>query len=173
MHSAINYLSCYITTYLQNVRQESERPCCKRAWQLPSWLICSFPTFHLFRISCLTIYVQSTSCDMSFVDNTDPQTHILQQQWTLQQQMGASLAHRKTQCQASLGIHVAVLVFKELKELPTTCGMPLSSMPKSSPPYVFSVRNHKTPHRRWTHSFKEGIFVAFTACMIPNVFTVF
>ena len=49
----------------------------------PSWLICSLPTLHPFRVSHLTIYAQSIFCDIPLVSNTDPWTYILQQQQML------------------------------------------------------------------------------------------
>lgn len=45
--------------------------------------------------------------------------------------------HSKTQRQVSPGTHVALLALTGLEELPTTCGVPLCSMAKSSPPFVF------------------------------------
>ena len=50
----------------------------------------------------------------------------------LQQQIVTSLIHSKTQLQVSPGTHAAVLVLMGLEEPPTTCGVPLSSMAKSS-----------------------------------------
>ena len=92
----------------------------------------------------------------------------------LQQQIVTSLIHSKTQLQVSPGTHVAVLALMGLEEPPTTCGVPLSSMAKSSPLSVlvklqgpeisgFLLRTHKTPHTHQAHPFKEQIFGVFTA----------
>ena len=51
----------------------------------------------------------------------------------LQQQTVTSPTHSKTQWQVSPGTHVAVLALMGLEEPPTTCGVPLSSLAKSSP----------------------------------------
>lgn len=84
------------------------------------------------------------------------------------------------------GTHVAVLGPTRLEESPTACAVPLSSMAQSNPPSVldqlepvvgcrrastgttahlqgFSLRTQKTTSQHWTHPFKEGISVAFTA----------
>jgi len=54
--------------------------------------------------------------------------------------------HSKTQCQVSCGTHLAVLALTELEEPPTACGVPLSSMAKSSPSSVL-VRLQESLHR--------------------------
>ena len=157
--------------YLQNVGQERLNS--------PSRLIWSPSTLHPFRASCLTFYVQSIFCDISVAGNTDPWIYNLPQHW-LQQQMVASPVHSKTLCKVSPGTHVAARAFTGLEDPPTTCGVPLSSLAKSSPlsvlvklqkslhrgnstPAEFLLRTRKTPRRYQAHHFKERIFVAFTA----------
>ena len=67
-----------------------------------------------------------------------------------------------------------------IKEPPTTCGLPLFSMAKSSPLSVlvklqhpeiagFLLRTHKTLYRHQAHPFKEQIFAVFTAYPCDSV----
>ena len=109
----------------------------------------------------------------------------MQQQW-LQQQIVASPIHSKTLCKVSPGIHFAARAFTGLEEPSIPCGVPLSSLAKSSPlsvlvklqkslhrgistPAEFLLRTRKTPRRSQAHHFKERIFVAFTA--LPEDYT--
>ena len=57
-----------------------------------------------------------------------------------------SPVHSKTQCQVLSGARVAVLALTGLEEPPTTCGVSLSSMAKSSPQSVL-VRLQESLHR--------------------------
>ena len=71
----------------------------------------------------------------------------------------------------SPGSHVAVFAFMGLEETHTICGVPLSSLTKSSPPFFlvkfqeslhrgksilagFSIKDPQHPHRHLAHSFK-------------------
>ena len=60
----------------------------------------------------------------------------------LQQQIVTFPTHSKTQRQVSPGTHVAVLALRGLQEPPTTHGVPLSSMAKSSPLSVLDKSAH-------------------------------
>ena len=118
MHNAINDLSCYIVITDETWGE---------SLNVPSWLIFSLPTLHPFRVSCPTDYVGSALCSLPLAHNASSWTHILQQQTVI------SPTHSKTQCQASSGIHVAVLALTGLEGPPTPRGVPLSAMAKSSP----------------------------------------
>ena len=108
-----------------------------------------------FRVSRLTSYVQSIFCDIALVSNTDPWIYILQQQY-LQQQIVTSPIHNKTQRWVSPGTHVAVLALMRLEEPPTACGVPLSSVAKSSPPSVL-LKFQESLHR--SNSIPAGFFI--------------
>ena len=84
----------------------------------------------------------------------------------LQHQIVTSPIHTKIQLQVLPRTYVAVLALMWLEEPPTTCGVPLSSMAKSSPLSVlvklqgpqisgFLLRTHKTPHRHQAHPSKS------------------
>ena len=64
----------------------------------------------------------------------------------LQQQPVTSPTQSKTKLQVSPGKHVAVLALTGLKEPPSTCGVPLSAMPKFRPLSVL-VRLQEGLHR--------------------------
>ena len=88
---------------------------------MPSWLICSFPTLHPFRVSHLIIYVQSISRDISSVNNANT-LHLATAVATI---AITSPIHSNTQYQVSPGAHVAVLILIGLEEPPSACAAPL------------------------------------------------
>ena len=118
----------------------------------PSWLICSFPTLHPFRVSHLTIYAQSISCDISLVSNAN----TLHLATAVDTTAITSPIHSKTQHQVSPGTHVAVPALMGLEEPPTAHGVPLSSMAKSSPLSAL-VRFQESLHRG--NSSSAGFFI--------------
>ena len=77
------YVQCYKWSqllhkhYLQNLGPEQEAMGQERQ-TTPSWLICSFPTLHPFRVSRLIISKQSIFHDISLASNTDPWIYTLQ-----------------------------------------------------------------------------------------------
>ena len=143
MHRAVSDLRCCQTMDLQNKGQEQE-DVEQESLSTSSWLICSFPSFHTFRVSYLTVYPNPSSTMFS---------------WQITLTLVFISCNRSsyknnyipnTQQNPIPGIICnscsSPCPYQAREEPPTACGAPLSSVAKSSPPAVL-VKLHESLQR--------------------------
>ena len=112
MHSAVSDLRCYQTMYLQNTGQEQE-DVEQESLSTPSWLICSFPSFHTFRVSYLTVYPNPSSTMFSWQITLTLYLYLVTEAAT---KTITSPIHSKPQYQGSSATHVPVLALIRLEK---------------------------------------------------------
>ena len=114
----------------------------------------------------------------------DPWIHIPQQRKGYNNKGLACKSHPQYTAKLNARYHLELMLQAlppmGLEEPPTTCGLPLFSMAKSSPLSVlvklqhpeiagFLLRTHKTLYRHQAHPFNEQIFAVFTAYPCDSV----
>ena len=135
---------------------------------MPSWLICSFPTLHPFRVSHLIIYVQSISRDISSVNNANT-LHLATAVATtsINPMPGISWNSCCSPHWARRATHLiwsAIIFHGQIQS--TVCPCEFAGSPPQGQLHCYRVSPWgptKIPYRHRAHPFKGGISVAFTA----------